>query len=452
MKRKSSRLTPLLQIGISMAGPDSTHSDATSSRPLGFWALTALVVGSMIGSGVFLLPASLAPYGAASLLGWGATLCGALLLALVYARLSREKPLQGGSYAYTREAFGDLPAFVVGWAYWVSMMCGNGALAVAFAGSLGAVFPATIATPGRAAATALGALWFCTAVNLFGGVRGSGRMQMLWTVLKLLPLVLFGAIAVWYVEPASYHPFNPTGAPLLSVATATAALTLWAFQGLEVATIPAASIRDPARTIPRATLAGMLIAGLVTVLVCTVVLGLLPSAQLQHSAAPMADAAEILWGPWARIAVGAVAAVSVFGALNGWVLLQAQVPLAAADDGLFPRFFARVDKRGTPWLGLLLSSGIATAIAASNYSGSLVELFTFSILLSTAATLLPYCFSVAALLRQGRRIGALWQLVAVAALAYSLWALFGTGGEALLWGAGLILAGLPLYFWRKRKG
>jgi APA family basic amino acid/polyamine antiporter len=428
-----------------------TNSAPAPTRSLGFWAVTALVVGSMIGSGVFLLPASLAAYGAASLLGWGATLCGALLLALVYARLSREKPLQGGPYAYTREAFGDLPAFVVGWAYWVSMVCGNAALSVAFAGSLGAVFPATISTPGRAAMTALAALWICTAVNLFGGVRGGSRMQMLWTVLKLLPLLLFGAVAVWYVEPASYHPFNPSGAPLLSVATATAALTLWAFQGLEVATIPAASIRDPARTIPRATLAGMLIAGVVTVVTCTVVLGLLPSETLQHSAAPMADAAETLWGPWARIAVGVVASVSVFGALNGWVLLMAQVPLAAADDGLFPRFFARVDKRGTPWLGLLISASLATVVAASNYTGSLVQLFTFSILLSTAATLLPYCVSVAALLRQGRRIGVGWQLIAIGALAYSLWALVGTGSESLLWGAGLILAGLPLYFWEKRR-
>jgi APA family basic amino acid/polyamine antiporter len=428
-----------------------TNSAPAPTRSLGFWAVTALVVGSMIGSGVFLLPASLAAYGAASLLGWGATLCGALLLALVYARLSREKPLQGGPYAYTREAFGDLPAFVVGWAYWVSMVCGNAALSVAFAGSLGAVFPATISTPGRAAMTALAALWICTAVNLFGGVRGGSRMQMLWTVLKLLPLLLFGAVAVWYVEPASYHPFNPSGAPLLSVATATAALTLWAFQGLEVATIPAASIRDPARTIPRATLAGMLIAGVVTVVTCTVVLGLLPSETLQHSAAPMADAAETLWGPWARIAVGVVASVSVFGALNGWVLLMAQVPLAAADDGLFPRFFARVDKRGTPWLGLLISASLATVVAASNYTGSLVQLFTFSILLSTAATLLPYCVSVAALLRQGRRIGVGWQLIAIGALGYSLWALVGTGSESLLWGAGLILAGLPLYFWEKRR-
>lgn len=404
----------------------------------------------MIGSGVFLLPASLASYGAASLLGWGATLGGALLLALVYARLARDRPLQGGSYAYTRAVFGDGAGFVVAWSNWVSMWCGNAALAVAFAGSFGAVFPAAIATPMRAAATALGGLWICTAVNL-AGVREAGRMQLLTTLLKLLPLLLFGAIAVWAVDPAAYRPFNPGGAPLFEVATATAALTLWAFLGLEAATIPAGSIRDPARTIPRATVIGMLIAGLATVQVCTVVLGLLPSAVLRESAAPMADAAATLWGPWARIAVGAAAAVSVFGALNGWVLLQAQVPMAAAADGLFPRLFARIDRRGTPWLGLLSSSTLATLVVVSNYTDTLVQLFTFSILLSTAAALLPYVFSVAAWLRLSHGAGAIWRAIAVGALAYSLWALFGTGREALLWGAGLIVAGLPVYWWRRTR-
>lgn len=437
-----------------MAEPQQVTNDlagAAAPRPLGLWMAIALVVGSMIGSGVFMLPALLAPYGAASLLGWGATLCGALLLALVYARLARDRPLQGGSYAYTRAAFGDLPGFVVAWSNWVSMWCGNAALAVAFAGSFGAVFPAAIATPGRAAITALAALWLCTAVNLFGGARGTGRMQVLWTTLKLLPLLLFGGIAVWAVDPGAYQPFNPSGAPWFQVATATAALTLWAFLGLEAATIPAGSIRDPARTIPRATVIGMLIAGLATVLVCTVVLGLLPAAVLRESAAPMADAAAALWGPWARIAVGAAAAVSVLGALNGWVLLQAQVPLAAAADGLFPHFFARLDRRGTPWLGLLLSSGLATLVAAANYTGSLVQLFTFAILLSTASALLPYAFSVAAWLRQSRGAGAVWQAVALGALLYALWALFGTGRVALAWGAGLVLAGLPLYFWQRMK-
>jgi APA family basic amino acid/polyamine antiporter len=421
-----------------------------AARPLGLWAAIALVVGNMIGSGVFLLPASLAPYGAASLLGWAITLCGALLLALTFARLAARWPDTGGPYVYARNAFGELPGFAVAWSYWVSVWCANAAIAVAFAGSVGAVFPALTATPLRSAGCALGALWICSAVNLMGA-REAGRMQVLTTVLKLLPLLLFGGIALWWLDGSQYVPFNRSGEPLANVTQATVALTLWAFLGLEAATIPAGAIADPERTIPRATVLGTLLAGAATILACTVVLGLLPGAELAQSQAPMADAAARLWGPAAGIGLALVAAVSTFGALNGWVLVSAQVPLAAARDGLLPARFARLDARGTPVFGILASSVLATLLVLANYSHSLVQLFTFSILLSTAATLLPYVISSAAWLRRGGPGG---RLVALLALGYSLYALAGTGAQSLLWGGALLLAGLPVFVlmrWRPRR-
>jgi len=421
-------------------------AEPTPARPLGLWSATALVVGSMIGSGVFLLPASLAPYGAASLIGWAITLCGALLLALTFARLAMRWPQTGGPYAYARNAFGDLPGFAVAWSYWVSIWCANAAIAVGFAGSIGAVFPALTATPVRAAGCALAALWLCVAINL-AGVREAGRMQVFTTVLKLLPLLLFGFVALWFLDTSQYA-LNPSGEPLPHAIQATVALTLWAFLGLEAATVPAGSIADPERTIPRATLLGTLLAGIATILACTSVLGVLPAAQVQASAAPMADAAHALWGPAAGIAVAVVAAVSCFGALNGWVLLSGQVPLAAARDGLLPQRFTRLDKGGTPVFGVIASGVLASALVLANYSHSLVQLFTFSILLSTAATLLPYVVSSAAWLRSGSGKG---RVVAALALAYSLYALVGTGAKALLWGAVLVLAGLPLYFWRRHR-
>lgn len=413
----------------------------TSSRPLGFWSATALVVGSMIGSGVFLLPAALAPFGAASLLGWAVTLGGAVLLALTFARLSMRWPQSGGPYVYARNAFGPLPGFVVAWSYWVSIWCANAAIAVAFAGSIGAIYPAATATPTRAAACALAGLWACSAINLLG-VREAGRMQLLTTVLKLLPLVLFGAVALWFVDTHHLTPFNPTDTSLPQVAHATVALTLWALLGLEAATVPAGSITDAERTVPRATVLGTLIAGMATILACTVVIGLLPADVLEESQAPMADAATAVWGPAAGIALAAVMAVSCFGALNGWVLVSAQLPLAAARDGVFPAFFARLDRRGTPAIGVLVSSALASALVLSNYTRSLVQVFTFSILLSTAATLLPYVASSAAWFWRGAGRS---RWIAAAALAYSLYALSGIGRDALLWGAALVLAGLPIH-------
>lgn len=415
-------------------------------RPLGMWSATALVVGSMIGSGVFLLPAALAPYGGVSLIGWGITLAGAMALALTFARLSMRWPQTGGPYVFARKAFGDVPGFLVAWSYWVSIWCANAAIAVAFAGSLGALFPALTATPLRAAACALGGLWLCAGINLLG-VREAGRVQLVLTVLKFLPLLVFAGVAVWFVEPAQFQPFNRSTASMPAAINATVALTLWALLGLEAATVPAGAIDQPERTIPRATVIGTLLAGSVTVLAVSAVLGLLPAAALQDSAAPMADAAAALWGPWAGIGIAVVAAVSCLGALNGWVLLSAQIPFAAARDGMLPQHFARLDPRGTPVFGVVASSLLASLLIVSNYSRSLVSLFTFSILLSTAATLLPYFVGSAAWLLRGDGRG---RLVGVLALSYSAYALFGAGTEALAWGGVLLLAGLPIYLWMKR--
>lgn len=420
------------------------------ARLLGPWMLTALVVGNMIGSGVFVLPASLAPYGAASLLGWAFTLAGALLLALVHAWLAQIVANHGGAYAYARLAFGDGAGFVAAWSYWICVWTANAAIAVAFAGSLGAIWPAANAEPWRGTAAALGVLWLCTAINA-AGVREAGRMQLVTTALKVIPLLVFGIVGLALVHGASYHPFNPSGQSLPSVTTATAALTLWAFLGLEAATVPTGVVRDPRRTVPRATVAGMLVAGIATMLACTAVIGLLPREAAQASAAPMAAAAAQIWGPAAGWAMGLVATVSCLGALNGWVLLQGQTPYAAAQDGLFPAPFARTDARGTPWFGLLLSSVLASVLIAANGSKSLVALFTLSILLSTAATLLPYVLSVLAWWRIERSAGLFRRVVAVLALAYSLWALIGTGAEALLWGGVLLLLGLPVFLWQRLR-
>lgn len=415
-----------------------------NARPLGLWSAIALVAGNMIGSGVFLLPASLAPYGGLSLYGWAITLAGALMLALTFARLSARTAHSGGPYTYAREAFGDTAGFVIAWSYWISIWCANAAIAVAFAASMQALFPSLIDSPFRGAACALAALWLCAAINL-AGVREAGRVQIATTALKLLPLLVFGGVAVWWLEPAALHAPLPASAAQIpewaGAVQATVALTLWALLGLEAATIPAGSIANAERTVPRATLIGTLLAGAATILACTVVVGLLPAEIAKESPAPMADAARLLWGDAAGMTIAAVAAVSCLGALNGWVLLSAQLPMAAARDGLFPELFARLDRNGTPRFGVLIGAALSSALVVSNYSGSLVALYTFSILLSTAATLLPYVASAAAWLRLGRQ----GRGVAALALLYSLYALAGTGHDALLWGLALVAAGLPLY-------
>ncbi len=424
-----------------------------AARAIGFWTAVSLVMGNMIGSGVFLLPASLAPYGGISLVGWLVSACGSVLLALVFARLASTNPASGGPYAYTRAAFGDLAGFLVAWGYWISVWCATAALAVAFVGYLDPFFPSIVRNPASAAMLAVGAVWLLTAVNS-QGIKAAGNVQVVTTLLKILPLAFVGLAGLFVLDRTHFAIAEAGPGAIAGGVTTTATLTLWAFLGLECATIPAASIRNPARTIPRATVVGTVLAAIVYIGSTIGVMGVLPPAALAQTSAPFAEAARVLGGDSAASIVALGAAISCFGALNGWILIVGQLPMAVADDGLFPRIFARRTAGGTPVAGILIGSALSTALIALNYSRSLVELFTFIILLATLSTLVPYVFcSLAGFITdrgQAQRRGAS-QVVAALAFAYSLWAIGGAGADVVYWGFLLLIAGLPVYVWVVRS-
>jgi APA family basic amino acid/polyamine antiporter len=429
---------------------------AGGTRALGVWLATALVVGNMIGSGVFLLPSSLAEYGGISLVGWLFTAAGAVLLALVFARLGRTYPKTGGPYEYSRRAFGDFIGFQTAWGYWIAVWAGNAAIAVAFAGYLGYFFPTIADEPMYAALTALAAIWLLTWVNAVG-VRQGGLVQAVTTVLKVLPLLAMATIGLFFVNMDHFTPFNPGGGSWFGAVTAVAAITLWAFIGLESATIPAEDVKNPERSIPRATIWGTVATAAIYILSTIAVLGIVPAATLASSTAPFADAAEMAFGGWAATLVAAGAVASTFGALNGWILLQGQVPMAAARDRLFPTPFARTSRNGTPVFGLVVSSVLVTALMATNYTRSLVELFTFMLLLATLTTLIPYAYSAMAQLMlfvkdrerfSGRKL-ATDAVIASLAFLYSGWTIYGAGMEVAFYGMLLLLGGIPVYVWMK---
>ena len=427
---------------------------APSGKKLGLWMCTSLVVGNMIGSGVFLLPASMAPYGGISIIGWAVSGTGSLLLALVFAHLSQMVPKVGGPYAYARVGFGDFAGFLVAWGYWISTLATNAAIAVAFVSYLTVFWSALASEPLLAAAVALGAIWFLTWINV-SGVRNAGVVQLWTTVLKILPLVCVAVFGFFYFNIENFIPFNPSGQSPFTAVTATVALTLWAFLGFESATVPAEDVANPGRTIPRATILGTLIAAAVYTVSTTVVMGIIPAKELAVSTAPFADTAQKVWGPWAAYLVGMGAVISCFGALNGWILLQGQIPMAAALDRLFPAPFARISKKGTPASSLVLSSVLVTLLIALNYTKGLVELFTFIILLATLTCLIPYVFAsmseLMILIRDrhlfsGRKLlGA--GTISVLGFLYSMWAVAGSGRDIVYWGFLLLLAGLPVYVW-----
>jgi APA family basic amino acid/polyamine antiporter len=420
---------------------------------LGSWTAVALVMGNMIGSGVFLLPASLAVYGGLSLGGWLISTAGALMLALVFARLARQLPAAGGPYAYTREAFGPLAAFLVAWGYWLSTVATLAALAVACIGYLDPFVPGLVRTPAAAALLAVAAIWLLIAVNI-AGVGPAGRVQAVTTALKIVPLLVVGGGGVLYVRPEILSLPSTTAEPIGAQLVATVTLTLWAFLGLECATIPADSVRDPARTIPRATLVGTVLTAMVYIVSTVGVMSLVSPEALASSTAPFADGARQLLGEGGARLVALGAAISCFGALNGWVLVSGQVPMAVAADGLFPPALGALSTRGTPVRALLVAGVLATVLVAMNYSRGLVELFTFVILLATLGTLVPYVFcSLALWLMPGRpRPAGAMAVVGALAFVYAMFAIGGAGADAVFYGFLLLLAGLPLYVWARRPG
>jgi len=408
----------------------------------------------MIGSGVFLLPASLAGFGGVALAGWIVSALGATVLALVFARLSSIDPSAGGPYAYTRHAFGDLAGFLVGWGYWISIWTADAALAVAFVGYLDPFIPSIVRQPVLAAMLATLTVWVLTVVNIWG-VRTAGRVQVVTTLLKVLPLVAIAICGVIFFDSRHFAITDSSPQVVSQKLIATTTLTMFALIGLEAATIPAKVVRDPGRTIPRATVIGTLLAAGIYILSTVGVMSLVEPASLAKSSAPFADAARVVMGNRAAAAVALGASISCFGALNGWILIVGQLPVALAADGLWPAAFGRISRRGTPAVGMIAAAVLTTALIAMNYSKSLVDLFTFIILLATLAVLIPYAFcSLAGLLivgKRGERPSRRDVTLAVIAFVFSFGAIIGAGANTVFWGFVLLLAGLPVYVWVVRE-
>lgn len=419
----------------------------TVTRSIGFWTAVAIVMGNMIGSGVFLLPASLAPFGGLAFGGWLISAGGAMALALVFARLARENPAAGGIYAYSRAAFGDLAGFLVGWGYWTAVWAGCAALAIALVGYLDPIIPNVVRNPVSAAAIEIGAVWLLTLVNL-RGVANAGRLQVVTTALKVLPLLVIGIAGIAVLNPANFaipSP-GPGGMGTLGTLMAAANLTMWALMGLETATIPADAVREPDRTIPRATITGTALAAVIYIVSTGGVMGALGPEALAHTTAPFADAARRFFGDGGAVIVAIGGVISCFGALNGWILIQGQLPVPVARDGLFPKAFGRLNSRGVPVFPLVLGSVLSSVLIAANSSRGLVSLFTFVIQLSTLSTLVPYVFCSLAGFMRGRR-----SVAGVIAFLFSMFAIAGAGPEVVYYGFLLLLAGLPIYVWVKRQ-
>lgn len=433
-----------------------TPPSAKSPQKLGPWTATALVVGNIIGIGVFMLPASLAPYGAGSFLGWGLTLTGALCLAWVFATLARHLPGAGGAMGIVRLALGGDAAFLNVWGYWIAICVANAVIVIGAVNYLGSLIPAIGASRPLAAAVGLLLLWLFAAISL-QGVRAAGQVQLITTILKLWPFIAAFAVVATLLLSGGTSVIQPIDRSqfTLGVAATTTTLTLYTMLGIECAAIPADAVDDPERVVPLATMAGTLFSGVLNMAVCVALVLLMPAATVANSRAPLVDFVTLGLGSGAAWLVSVAVVISALGCLNGWVLLVGEIPATMATDGELPRWWGVRNASGASVNAALVSHVLTSGLILFNASSGMASLYTFIVQLATATALPLYVLApIAALrfMRNGRVPRSRGLVVAsVGAVLFGAVAIVGSGGPAVAWGTALILAGWPLYRLMKRR-
>jgi APA family basic amino acid/polyamine antiporter len=356
----------------------------------------ALIVGSIIGVGIFNLPTSLAGYGPITLVSMGLTTIGALVLALLFAGLSRRLPADGGPYAYARAAFGNPLGFANAWSYWITAWAGNAAIAVGWV-----LYVEHFINKGHnklfSVLLVLVGLWLPAAVNLTG-VKNMGSVQIITTIVKFVALAFMSTVGLFFISSAHFTPWNVSGESAVAAIGGGMAIALFSYLGVETASVAAAKVRNPDRNIPRATILGTIATAVVYMLSLTAVFGIVPTAKLADASAPFSDAANAIFGgTWAGDVMAIAVIISGLGALNGWTMICAEMPLAAANDGLFPERFKRMSRNGVPAFGIIASTVLASVAMIVNYLGANgATVFTTLVLMTGITAAIPYGFSALA--------------------------------------------------------
>ena len=381
---------------VQVTGSAGTTTEGDKPGQFGLTAAIALIVGSIIGVGIFNLPSSLAAYGPITLISMALTTVGALALALLFAALSRRLPADGGPYAYARVAFGNPLGFMNAWSYWITAWAGNAAIAVGWV-----LYVEHFINKGQnklfSILLVLVGLWLPAAVNL-SGVKNIGSVQVITTIIKFAVLAFISIVGLFFISKANFTPWNVSGESAINAIGGGMAIALFSYLGVETASVAAGKVRDPDRNIPRSTVLGTIACAAVYMLSLTVVFGIVPTSKLATANAPFSDAANAIFGgTWAGNVLAIAVIISGLGALNGWTMICAEMPLAAANDGLFPERFKRISKNGVPAFGIIASTVLASIAMIINYLGSGgASVFTTLVLMTGITSAIPYGFSALA--------------------------------------------------------
>ena len=420
------------------------------ARKMGLLQATMLVAGNMIGTGLFLLPVNLASVGGIAIFGWLVATAGAAALGLCFAKLGELDPQQGGPYAYARDFLGPYVGFQTNYVYWFGNWIGNIAVAVAAVGYLAELIPSLAAPPASVIATAA-VIWILTFANI-RGPRVVGLLET-WTMsLALIPIIAIAIFGWFWFHPDVFRSaWNVSGQSNTRAVMRAASIALWAYMGVESASVSAGVIENPKRNIPLATLIGLAISAVIYIASSTVIMGIIPNAQLQTSHAPFAEAARMAVGTPGMVVIAICAVLKSVGSLGGWMLLVGQSAKAAADDGMFPKVFARMNKYGVPGQGLAIVGVLMTVMLVATVSPSIAQQFSRIIDLAVILVVVPYIYASVAVVKVcfdhhvPARTFTLYKWIAIAAVLYCLATILGGDPRTVVRAMVALLLSVPFY-------
>jgi|TARA_A100001011_G_scaffold37909_1_gene35905 APA family basic amino acid/polyamine antiporter len=423
------------------------------NRVIGFWRGWSIAVGCAIGSGIFMMPTLLAPFGMLGLGGWLVAGGGSILVALTMAKLVKRIPKTGGPYIYVNEGLGKFPGFIIAWTYWVACISAIAGISIAFVGYLGFFAPTISSSPIHALLASLILIWIIIILNI-RSLENSSKFQLVSTLLKLLPLIFIIFLGAANFNIDNLPEFNPTDLHPFSLLATVTTLVMWSFIGIETATVPADNVINPQETIPRVLIASVLTILILYILVSVAIAAIVPANELIDSSAPFALAASKILGVTGGTIISIGALVSTLGSLNANTLTAGNLSLAAARDGLLPSRFIFLTKSGTPIFTYLLTGVFVSILLVLNYTKGIVNAFVFMAMLSTLSTLIAYAFCAIAEFKFAQvekknqtRNYAL--LLSCGTFLYAFFAIWGAGIEMIIYSIILILIGTPIYLLKK---
>ena len=422
-------------------------------RVIGFWRGWSIAVGCAIGSGIFMMPTMLAPYGMLGFGGWIIAGGGSILVALTMSRLVKRIPKTGGPYVYVNEGLGNFSGFIIAWTYWVACISAIAGISIAFVGYLSFFIPTISSTPTYSLFASLILVWTIVILNI-KSLENSSKFQLISTILKILPLIFIIFLGAANFNSSNLPDLNPSNLHPISLLATVTTLVMWSFIGIETATVPADNVINPQETIPKVLIASVLTILILYILVSIAIAAIVPANELINSSAPFALAATKILGVTGGIIISIGALISTLGSLNANTLTAGNLSLAAARDGLLPSKFIMLTKAGTPVFTYLLTGSFVSVLLILNYTKGIVNAFVFMAMLSTLSTLIAYAFCAIAEFKfvqtdekNRERNNAL--LLSCGTFLYAFFAIWGAGIEMIIYSLILILIGTPIYLLKK---